>query len=210
MVHFHRLRMQRGPGADAAAAARACPRSAPGKSAYYMIKVLLAMFIGLARPAGARAGRRGAGDSLRGSDGDPDPDPRDRRQRPAAVRACWSWCGGALSSSATRCCGCSAPWCCLRCRHGRARWRSWRAWSGIAYPPNALFLVAFGFVLILLLHFSVAVSRLSDQTKVLSPAARPARAAPGQHRGAAREARARRSRRTRARAVSARPEVGAR
>jgi hypothetical protein len=39
---------------------------------------------------------------------------------------------------------------------------------GIAYPPNALFLVAFGFVLVLLLHFSVAVSRLSDQTKVLS------------------------------------------
>ena len=39
---------------------------------------------------------------------------------------------------------------------------------GIVYPPNALFLIAFGFVLILLLHFSVAVSRLSDQTKVLS------------------------------------------
>lgn len=39
---------------------------------------------------------------------------------------------------------------------------------GIAYPPNALFLIAFGFVLILLLHFSVAVSRLSDQMKVLS------------------------------------------
>ena len=39
---------------------------------------------------------------------------------------------------------------------------------GIAYPPNALFLIAFGFVLVLLLHFSVAVSRLSDQTKVLS------------------------------------------
>jgi hypothetical protein len=39
---------------------------------------------------------------------------------------------------------------------------------GIVYPPNALFLVAFGFVLVLLLHFSVAVSRLSDQTKVLS------------------------------------------
>ena len=34
---------------------------------------------------------------------------------------------------------------------------------GIAYPPNALFLIAFGFVLILLLHFSLAVSRLSDQ-----------------------------------------------
>ncbi len=39
---------------------------------------------------------------------------------------------------------------------------------GIVYPPNALFLVAFGFVLILLLHFSLAVSRLSDQTKVLA------------------------------------------
>ena len=39
---------------------------------------------------------------------------------------------------------------------------------GIAYPPNALFLIAFGFVLVLLLHFSVAVSRLSDQTMVLT------------------------------------------
>jgi hypothetical protein len=39
---------------------------------------------------------------------------------------------------------------------------------GIAYPPNALFIVAFGFVLWLLLHFSVAVSRLSDQSKLLA------------------------------------------
>jgi hypothetical protein len=39
---------------------------------------------------------------------------------------------------------------------------------GIVYPPNALFVVAFGFVLVLLLHFSLAVSRLSDQTKVLA------------------------------------------
>jgi hypothetical protein len=39
---------------------------------------------------------------------------------------------------------------------------------GIAYPPNALFFVAFGFVLLLLLHFSVAVSRLTDQSKVLA------------------------------------------
>ena len=39
---------------------------------------------------------------------------------------------------------------------------------GIAYPPNALFLIAFGFVLVLLLHFSVAVSKLSDQSKVLA------------------------------------------
>ncbi|HLH15327.1 MAG TPA: DUF2304 domain-containing protein, partial [Solirubrobacteraceae bacterium] len=36
------------------------------------------------------------------------------------------------------------------------------------YPPNALFFVAFAFVLVLLLHFSSAVSRLSDQSKVLA------------------------------------------
>jgi hypothetical protein len=39
---------------------------------------------------------------------------------------------------------------------------------GIAYPPNAIFVVAFGFVLALLLHFSLAISRLSDETKVLA------------------------------------------
>src|SRR4051794_34959864 len=39
---------------------------------------------------------------------------------------------------------------------------------GVIYPPNALFVVAFGFVLLLLLHFSLAVSRLSDQSKVLA------------------------------------------
>jgi hypothetical protein len=39
---------------------------------------------------------------------------------------------------------------------------------GVAYPPNALFLIAFGFVLVLLLHFSLAVSRLSDESKVLA------------------------------------------
>jgi hypothetical protein len=39
---------------------------------------------------------------------------------------------------------------------------------GIAYPPTALFVVAFAFVLFLLLHFSTAMSRLSDQTKVLA------------------------------------------
>jgi hypothetical protein len=39
---------------------------------------------------------------------------------------------------------------------------------GIIYPPSALFTVAFGFVLLLLLHFSLAVSRLTDQSKVLA------------------------------------------
>jgi hypothetical protein len=39
---------------------------------------------------------------------------------------------------------------------------------GIKYAPSALFVVAFGFILILLLHFSVAVSRMADQNKVLA------------------------------------------
>ena len=39
---------------------------------------------------------------------------------------------------------------------------------GIRYPPSALFVIAFGFILLLLLHFSIAVSRLSDQSKVLA------------------------------------------
>lgn len=39
---------------------------------------------------------------------------------------------------------------------------------GIYSPPNALFVVAFGFILLLLLHFSVAVSKLADQNKVLA------------------------------------------
>lgn len=39
---------------------------------------------------------------------------------------------------------------------------------GIIYPPSALFVIAFGFVLFLLLHFSIAVSRLSDETKLLA------------------------------------------
>ena len=39
---------------------------------------------------------------------------------------------------------------------------------GIAYAPSALFAVAFGFVLLLLLHFSLVISRLADQNKVLA------------------------------------------
>jgi hypothetical protein len=39
---------------------------------------------------------------------------------------------------------------------------------GISYPPSALFVIAFVFVILLLLHFSVAVSRLADQSKVLA------------------------------------------
>jgi hypothetical protein len=39
---------------------------------------------------------------------------------------------------------------------------------GIVYPPSALFVIASGFILVLLLHFSLAVSRLADQSKVLA------------------------------------------
>jgi hypothetical protein len=39
---------------------------------------------------------------------------------------------------------------------------------GIYYAPSALFVIAFGFVLAMLLHFSLVISRLADQSKVLA------------------------------------------
>ena len=39
---------------------------------------------------------------------------------------------------------------------------------GILSAPNALFFVAVAFILFLLLHFSAAMSRLSDQSKVIA------------------------------------------
>jgi hypothetical protein len=39
---------------------------------------------------------------------------------------------------------------------------------GILSAPNALFFVAIAFILLLLLHFSAAMSRLTDQSKVLA------------------------------------------
>jgi hypothetical protein len=39
---------------------------------------------------------------------------------------------------------------------------------GIASPPNALFFIAVAFIFVLLLHFSAAMSRLTDQSKVLA------------------------------------------
>src|SRR5918998_1769176 len=55
---------------------------------------------------------------------------------------------------------------------GLAIWRGLlediAGWIGIAYPPNALFVIAFGAILLLLLHFSVATSRLAEQSKVLA------------------------------------------
>ena len=39
---------------------------------------------------------------------------------------------------------------------------------GIEVPSNALFLLAILFIFVMLLHFSLLVSRLTDQTKMLS------------------------------------------
>lgn len=39
---------------------------------------------------------------------------------------------------------------------------------GVAYAPSALFIVALGCILLLLLHFSLVISRLVDQNKVLA------------------------------------------
>ena len=39
---------------------------------------------------------------------------------------------------------------------------------GIYYAPSALFVIAFGFILVLLLHFSLVISRLADQNKILA------------------------------------------
>lgn len=39
---------------------------------------------------------------------------------------------------------------------------------GIFYAPSALFFIAFGFFLLLVLHFSTTISRLTDQSKILA------------------------------------------
>jgi hypothetical protein len=39
---------------------------------------------------------------------------------------------------------------------------------GVIYPPNALFFIAIGCILLLLLHFSAVVSRLSDRIEMLA------------------------------------------
>ena len=39
---------------------------------------------------------------------------------------------------------------------------------GISYPPSALFAVAIGLIVVILMYFSLVVSRLSDQSKILA------------------------------------------
>jgi hypothetical protein len=55
---------------------------------------------------------------------------------------------------------------------GLAVWRQGLEWMadvvGIDYAPSALFAVAFGFVLVILLHFSLVISRLANENKVLA------------------------------------------
>ena len=46
--------------------------------------------------------------------------------------------------------------------------RSFADTVGIYYAPSALFAVALSLVLVLLLHFSLVISRLADQSKVLA------------------------------------------
>jgi hypothetical protein len=38
----------------------------------------------------------------------------------------------------------------------------------VAYPPSLLFLVAFAFVLLILLHYSVVISILHEKSKTLA------------------------------------------
>ena len=40
--------------------------------------------------------------------------------------------------------------------------------TGIAYPPSALFVVASGFILVVLLHYSTVISKLSEQNTALT------------------------------------------
>ena len=55
---------------------------------------------------------------------------------------------------------------------GLAVWRQGLEWMadvvGIDYAPSALFAIAFGFVLVILLHFSLVISRLANENKVLA------------------------------------------
>jgi hypothetical protein len=53
-----------------------------------------------------------------------------------------------------------------------AVWRGLLGWAsntvGIAYPPSALFVLASFFVLMVLLHYSTVISKLSEQNTALA------------------------------------------
>ena len=120
-----------------------------------------------ARRSSIRATRRPSAPS-RASDGRPHPARRRSSPRGAAVRGAGDGpapaADGALRAAvAALARSCSSGW-----RAGATGLSTSATRSASIYPPNALFVIALGFVLLLLLHFSAAVSRLSDQTKVLA------------------------------------------
>ena len=41
-------------------------------------------------------------------------------------------------------------------------------WVGVIYPPSLLFMLAFFFLLLIVLHFSVVISRLAEKNKRLA------------------------------------------
>jgi hypothetical protein len=53
-----------------------------------------------------------------------------------------------------------------------AVWRGALGWIadrvGIAYPPSALFVAAAFFILLVLLHYSTVISKLSDENRILA------------------------------------------
>jgi hypothetical protein len=53
-----------------------------------------------------------------------------------------------------------------------AAWRGLLGWLadlvGISYPPSALFVLASFFVLVVLLHYSTVISKLSEQNTILA------------------------------------------
>ncbi|HEY7149863.1 MAG TPA: DUF2304 domain-containing protein [Gaiellaceae bacterium] len=53
-----------------------------------------------------------------------------------------------------------------------AVWRdalgTFSGWVGIAYPPSALFVLASFFILVVLLHYSTVISKLTDENRILA------------------------------------------
>ena len=149
MVHAHRLAQLRAAGAACASARSGRSSINSTQSVYYMIKVLLAVFVGPAARAPRRSSRRrrtrrrGARDLM----DDPHPDRRDRRDRRAVLPASSSSCaaGGCMERYALL--WLFADRRAARAASGAACSRDVASAVGIVYAPSALFAVAFGFVL---------------------------------------------------------------
>ena len=188
-------RLSRGRGGAAAAPPPARERGAPGRharahggvssinatrSVYYMIKVLLAIFVGLLpRTARGRAGRRAPVVAEHAIWMDVSRlqlarDPRHRRAVRARVRAR----APAAADRALRAAVAVRRRGAARAsRSGAGLLEELAGAVGISYAPSALFAIAFGFVLVLLLHFSLVISRLADQNEGARAAPRHAPAA---------------------------------